>query len=198
MKVNTKKDPLRVCDQCVAQIKGESVPKPANPTPERESAATAEPSKTHTDYEMESDEEPDGEHGDGVKAIALHAFDAILPTDLAFQQGDVIWVTNQKDPGWWEGSLNGKSGVFPANYVAIEGVGPAVESFPIEIRVVCQVAYTAQNSTELSMQVGDEITCTAKEGAVGGSGDPSEDWYYGLNARTRAEGWFPGMSVSEV
>jgi len=198
MKVNTKKDPLRVCDHCVAQIKGESLPKPVNPAPERESAANAEPSTKTGDFEVESDEEPDGsEHGDGVKAIALHGFDAILPTDLAFQQGDVIWVTNQKDPGWWEGTLNGKSGVFPANYVAIEGVGPAVESVPLEIQVVCQVAYTAQNSTELSMQAGDEILCTAKEGAVGGSAD-SEDWYYGCNSRTQAEGWFPGSCVAEV
>ncbi|KAF7275240.1 hypothetical protein GWI33_012051 [Rhynchophorus ferrugineus] len=35
---------------------------------------------------------------------------------LCFKKGDVIAVT-QKDEGWWEGTLNGKTGWFPSNYV---------------------------------------------------------------------------------
>uniref|UniRef100_H3DAI9 Osteoclast-stimulating factor 1 n=1 Tax=Tetraodon nigroviridis TaxID=99883 RepID=H3DAI9_TETNG len=37
--------------------------------------------------------------------------------ELSFSKGDIIIVTRQEDGGWWEGSLNGKSGWFPSNYV---------------------------------------------------------------------------------
>ncbi|KAG5261659.1 hypothetical protein AALO_G00286900 [Alosa alosa] len=37
--------------------------------------------------------------------------------ELSFCKGDIIQVTRQEDGGWWEGSLNGKSGWFPSNYV---------------------------------------------------------------------------------
>ncbi|KAI3366284.1 hypothetical protein L3Q82_009759 [Scortum barcoo] len=37
--------------------------------------------------------------------------------ELSFSKGDIISVTRQEDGGWWEGSLNGKSGWFPSNYV---------------------------------------------------------------------------------
>jgi len=206
MKVNTKKEPLRVCDHCVAQIKGEALPKPAN----QDKASVADPdlvdlfrwsrklpagereaSKTGFNEE-ESDDDIETEHpADGrAKAVALHAFEAMEPNDLAFQQGDIIWVTSQKDPGWWEGTLNGKSGVFPANYVAIEGASPGDESVPIDIKMVCREAYTAQNSTELSMNVGDAIQCTAKES--------TDEWFFGCNTRTAAEGWFPGSCVTDA
>jgi hypothetical protein len=197
MKVNTKKEPLRVCDHCVAQIKGEALPKPILPDKASMTQETGpEPSKTDFN-EVESDEEEADHQGDGVKAVALHAFEAIMPSDLAFNQGDVIWVTNQKDPGWWEGSLNGKSGVFPANYVAIEGVGPAVESVSIDIPMICMVPYASQNGTELSMVAGDAIQCTAKEGVLGGA-EGSEEWFFGCNARTGLEGWFPGSCVADA
>jgi len=31
--------------------------------------------------------------------------------------GDVIALTNKGEDGWWEGTLNGRSGIFPENYV---------------------------------------------------------------------------------
>ncbi|XP_051983076.1 rho guanine nucleotide exchange factor 7-like isoform X3 [Xyrauchen texanus] len=37
--------------------------------------------------------------------------------ELSFSKGDMIQVTRQADGGWWEGTLNGKSGWFPSNYV---------------------------------------------------------------------------------
>ncbi|XP_027012213.2 rho guanine nucleotide exchange factor 7b isoform X2 [Tachysurus fulvidraco] len=37
--------------------------------------------------------------------------------ELCFNKGDIIQVTRQEDGGWWEGTLNGKSGWFPSNYV---------------------------------------------------------------------------------
>ncbi|XP_077473600.1 rho guanine nucleotide exchange factor 7a isoform X3 [Stigmatopora argus] len=37
--------------------------------------------------------------------------------ELTFNKGDLIGVTRQEDGGWWEGTLNGKTGWFPSNYV---------------------------------------------------------------------------------
>ena len=37
---------------------------------------------------------------------------------LNFKKGDVITLTQKEDGGWWEGTLAGKTGWFPSNYVA--------------------------------------------------------------------------------
>lgn len=36
---------------------------------------------------------------------------------LCFRKGDVIVVTQMEDGGWWEGTLRGRTGWFPSNYV---------------------------------------------------------------------------------
>jgi amphiphysin len=52
-------------------------------------------------------------------AIAIYDFDAIEETDLSFKANDRIEVLKKTDAGndWWTGRLNGKTGVFPSNYV---------------------------------------------------------------------------------
>jgi len=37
--------------------------------------------------------------------------------ELEFRRGDIITVTNKDDENWWEGSLNSRTGMFPATYV---------------------------------------------------------------------------------
>ncbi|XP_056245765.1 rho guanine nucleotide exchange factor 7a isoform X2 [Seriola aureovittata] len=37
--------------------------------------------------------------------------------ELTFSKGDIIGVTRQEEGGWWEGTLNGRNGWFPSNYV---------------------------------------------------------------------------------
>ncbi|XP_067299759.1 rho guanine nucleotide exchange factor 7a isoform X1 [Pseudorasbora parva] len=37
--------------------------------------------------------------------------------ELSFSKGDIINVTRTEEGGWWEGSLNGRTGWFPSNYV---------------------------------------------------------------------------------
>uniref|UniRef100_A0A3B4T2T4 Osteoclast-stimulating factor 1 n=1 Tax=Seriola dumerili TaxID=41447 RepID=A0A3B4T2T4_SERDU len=37
--------------------------------------------------------------------------------ELSFSKGEMILVTRQEEGGWWEGTLNGKTGWFPSNYV---------------------------------------------------------------------------------
>lgn len=48
--------------------------------------------------------------------IALYQFDAVESNDLPLKPGDHINVIESKDE-WWKGISNGKSGIFPANYV---------------------------------------------------------------------------------
>ncbi|KAA8588766.1 hypothetical protein FQN60_010111 [Etheostoma spectabile] len=37
--------------------------------------------------------------------------------ELSFNKGDLIHVLRQEEGGWWEGTINGKTGWFPSNYV---------------------------------------------------------------------------------
>ncbi|VDP12146.1 unnamed protein product [Soboliphyme baturini] len=48
---------------------------------------------------------------------AKHTFRGRNNDELCFKKGDLIAVTQQPDGGWWEGTLNGNTGWFPANYV---------------------------------------------------------------------------------
>jgi myosin-1 len=49
------------------------------------------------------------------KCTALYNYDATEADELSLRVGDVIVITSKDDPGWWTGTLNGKTGLFPAN-----------------------------------------------------------------------------------
>ncbi|KAI7811231.1 rho guanine nucleotide exchange factor 7b isoform X1 [Triplophysa rosa] len=55
--------------------------------------------------------------GPQVLVKARFNFQPTNEDELSFSKGDVIQVIRQEDGGWWEGSLNGKTGWFPSNYV---------------------------------------------------------------------------------
>lgn len=60
----------------------------------------------------------DMSEGSGCVLVkARFAFQQTNEDELSFSKGDIISVSRQEDGGWWEGSLNGKSGWFPSNYV---------------------------------------------------------------------------------
>ena len=52
------------------------------------------------------------------ECIALYTYNG-QAGDLSFQEGDVISIT-KSDGDWWEGTLNGQKGIFPANYVKMK------------------------------------------------------------------------------
>jgi len=37
--------------------------------------------------------------------------------ELTLKIGDIVYVVKKGDDGWWEGTLNGRYGIIPANYV---------------------------------------------------------------------------------
>jgi len=53
------------------------------------------------------------------KAQATFTYEAEEEDELGFHEGDVIEITKEDASGWWEGTLNGKSGMFPAVYVTV-------------------------------------------------------------------------------
>ncbi|CCF55535.1 hypothetical protein KAFR_0A00970 [Kazachstania africana CBS 2517] len=57
----------------------------------------------------------------GMKAVALYNFGGKEEGDLIFKRGDIIAIVKRSDSqyDWWTGNLNGKEGLFPANYVEI-------------------------------------------------------------------------------
>ncbi|KAJ1966569.1 Protein BZZ1 [Dispira parvispora] len=58
--------------------------------------------------------------GIGMQVKALFDFDARDMSELSFKADDIITVTNQRShEGWMEGSLRGKTGQFPSNYVTV-------------------------------------------------------------------------------
>jgi NADPH oxidase len=55
--------------------------------------------------------------GTGSKVKALYAFTAEMPNEVSIRPGDIITIVSQDDEGWWEGEVNGQTGMFPSNYV---------------------------------------------------------------------------------
>lgn len=48
---------------------------------------------------------------------AEYSFQGENNDELRFKKGDIIFVTQREDGGWWEGTLNEVTGWFPSNYV---------------------------------------------------------------------------------
>ncbi|KAK7791370.1 hypothetical protein R5R35_007909 [Gryllus longicercus] len=53
------------------------------------------------------------------KVIALYPYCAQNEDELNFEKDDVITLLAKEEPSWWRGELNGVSGLFPSNYVAM-------------------------------------------------------------------------------
>ncbi|XP_017786503.1 PREDICTED: SH3 domain-containing kinase-binding protein 1-like [Nicrophorus vespilloides] len=124
--------------------------------------------------------------------------------ELSLSVDDVIEIIGEEEEGWWRGTLNGKTGVFPSNFVEeiVPSVSPkcgSVEDLvdadikipslpPKPTKILCEVkyAYKSQNDDELSLKEGDIITLISKDGQDAG-------WWRGeLNGRI---GVFPDNFV---
>ncbi|XP_028130137.2 CD2-associated protein [Diabrotica virgifera virgifera] len=124
--------------------------------------------------------------------------------ELNLKVGDVIDIIGEEEEGWWRGTLNGKEGVFPSNFVKEISFQPSppkrVSYVPNEndakppklpakpTKQLCEATYPykAQNEDEISFKEGDIITLISKD-----SQDPG--WWQGeLNGKT---GFFPDNFV---
>ncbi|XP_042313757.1 LOW QUALITY PROTEIN: dynamin-binding protein [Sceloporus undulatus] len=55
------------------------------------------------------------------QARALMSLSAQLEEELDFREGDVITIVGIPEPGWFEGELGGKRGIFPEGFVELLG-----------------------------------------------------------------------------
>ena len=56
--------------------------------------------------------------------------------ELSIKQGEIITDVVKHDGGWWEGTINGRKGMFPDNFVKVSD---------ITARFHCLVGYFLQN-----------------------------------------------------
>ena len=61
----------------------------------------------------------DGERGEPVKVRGLYDYTATCDTELTFHEGDIFYVTDRDESGWWYATIDDKQGFVPANYVEI-------------------------------------------------------------------------------
>ncbi|KAL3241467.1 hypothetical protein MRX96_002581 [Rhipicephalus microplus] len=51
------------------------------------------------------------------KVVAIYDYEADKDDELSFSENSVIYVIKKNDDGWYEGVMNGVTGLFPGNYV---------------------------------------------------------------------------------
>ncbi|XP_026572320.1 rho guanine nucleotide exchange factor 6 isoform X1 [Pseudonaja textilis] len=78
-------------------------------------AASTRPSRVLQRQSRVGEMTENGSHQLVVKA--RFQFKQTNEDELTINKGDIIYVTRTEEGGWWEGTLNGKTGWFPSNYV---------------------------------------------------------------------------------
>ena len=96
-------------------------------------------------------------------AKVIFDYDAEQADELSLKVGDIVQNVDQQDGGWWEGELNGKTGMFPENFVEIIKETSPMSPVPTpthrsgtkKARVIFQ--YDPEQPDELALEVGDII-----------------------------------------
>ncbi|XP_065184304.1 SH3 domain-containing kinase-binding protein 1-like isoform X2 [Sycon ciliatum] len=147
----------------------------------------------------------------GMTARVTFEYAAGNDDELTLNIGDIITDIREDEEGWLAGTLNGKRGVFPDNFVKVEPAAaaapavpaaPSVAAVPAAVtpqsltgrtnkkRRYCKVTfgYAAAADDELSLNVGEivEIVC-----------DDEEGWYRGLKP-DGSKGVFPNNFAQEI
>ncbi|XP_030007046.1 abl interactor 1 isoform X10 [Sphaeramia orbicularis] len=109
------------------------VPPPPPPAEEPVFEEPTPPPPPPEDYEDDEDEEESAvvEYSDPYaeedppwaprsyleKVVAIYDYTRDKDDELSFQEGAIIYVIKKNDDGWYEGVMNGTTGLFPGNYV---------------------------------------------------------------------------------
>ncbi|XP_054480118.1 abl interactor 2b isoform X5 [Anoplopoma fimbria] len=109
------------------------VPPPPPPSDDPVFEEPTPPPPPPEDYEDEEDEEESAvvEYSDPYaeedppwaprtyleKVVAIYDYARDKEDELSFQEGAIIYVIKKNDDGWYEGVMNGTTGLFPGNYV---------------------------------------------------------------------------------
>ena len=52
-----------------------------------------------------------------LSVVAVYDYQAEKPDELSFQENSIIYVLKKNEDGWFEGVMDGVTGLFPSNYV---------------------------------------------------------------------------------
>uniref|UniRef100_A0A4W6EBX7 Osteoclast-stimulating factor 1 n=1 Tax=Lates calcarifer TaxID=8187 RepID=A0A4W6EBX7_LATCA len=97
-----------------------SCPQSGAPSPSQSTSShTLSSAKSKGSLRRQSKSVEMSENGGGGQLMvkARFNFKQNNEDELSFSKGELILVTRQEEGGWWEGTLNGKTGWFPSNYV---------------------------------------------------------------------------------
>lgn len=111
-------------------------------------------------------------------AVALADYISDEPADLSFIRGDQIHLLVQHSSGWWEGELNGKTGLFPATYTMLSNSPQAQTD---DISAIFLITHNYAKDGDLTILYGDLILV---DSIIGGRVN-------GKNLRTQQFGHFP-------
>ncbi|KAM9836187.1 abl interactor 2-like isoform 8-T8 [Aulostomus maculatus] len=116
-----------------AQNQVSDVPPPPPPAEEPVFEEPTPPPPPPEDYEDDEEEEESAvvEYSDPYaeedppwaprnyleKVVAIYDYTRDKEDELSFQEGAIIYVIKKNDDGWFEGVMNGTTGLFPGNYV---------------------------------------------------------------------------------
>uniref|UniRef100_A0AAQ5YSJ9 Rac/Cdc42 guanine nucleotide exchange factor (GEF) 6 n=1 Tax=Amphiprion ocellaris TaxID=80972 RepID=A0AAQ5YSJ9_AMPOC len=98
----------------------ERCPQSSTPSPSQTTAShTLSSAKSKGSLRRQSKSVEMSENGGGGQLMvkARFNFKQNNEDELSFSKGELILVTRQEEGGWWEGTLNGRTGWFPSNYV---------------------------------------------------------------------------------
>ncbi|XP_066246640.1 SH3 domain-containing kinase-binding protein 1 isoform X2 [Euwallacea similis] len=126
-----------------------------------------------------------------VEVEVEYDYSAQQPDELTLKKGDIIKNVVQQAGGWWEGTLSGKTGYFPDNFVKVLSTDGVTLRHPKEATRIRQCravfSYRQDQEDELTLKTGDIITVVGEE---------EEGWWRGLlNGK---QGVFPCNFVEEI
>ena len=108
---------------------------------------------------------------------ALYDFVPSEPGELEFKRGDVIAVLESVYKDWWRGSLKGKTGIFPLNYVE-KLTDPTPDELQREAQMEAEVFAEIKNVEKLLTLLSTSNTAPREEDNEEISVRPSIAWIY--------------------
>jgi len=151
------------------------------------------------------------EHESGMYAIASYDHEPQESDELELFAGDYVEIIEQIDSNWYRGRKTFdtgeiQEGIFPSIYCTVQGSAPSAATQiaaaaanilsesknysacgnNIDVTAHVLHEYTANDSMEISLVVGDTIHVSVQE-------DP--DWWYGKSVSTGKSGLFPKSYV---
>ncbi|XP_031562660.1 dynamin-binding protein-like [Actinia tenebrosa] len=94
---------------------------------------------------------------------ALYDFEARNHEELSFPQGGIIIITKDIDVDWYEGSFEGKSGLFPKSYV--EHCSQDIYEVPPRACATSIYPFVGESDSELTFKEGEVIFLRKRAGS---------------------------------